>query len=167
MNVVLKSNFRSTTAQVAGNTSAGGFNGGSGDATRMKIDRTGRTTVNLHAGGNDILNAAQRDLAKQQSASASSASGVAVPSELRFRGGATVNRDLPGNVEATVNAEAEHDVGRALGDVTGQLPAKARRETATDSVHAGAILNGDQATMALEPRRHRQSRTVAHRQRGR
>jgi hypothetical protein len=144
VNVVLKAKFRSSTAQVAGNTSAGGFNGGNGDVTRMKVDRTGRTTVNLHAGGNDILNAAQRDLARQQSASASSASGVAVPSELRFRGGATVNRDLPGNVEATVNAEAEHDVGRALGDVTGQLPAKARRETATDSLRAGAVLNGDQ-----------------------
>ena len=41
VNVVLKSNFRSTTAQVAGNSSAGGFNGGSGDATRMK-DRSHR-----------------------------------------------------------------------------------------------------------------------------
>ena len=143
VNIVLKAKFNSTTAQVAGNTSAGGFNGGYGDATRMNVDGAGRTTVNLHAGGNDILNAAQRDLARQQSASAASASGVGVPSEFRLRGGATVNRDLPGNAEATANAEVEHDVGRALGDVTGQLPAKARRETTTDSLRGGAVLNGD------------------------
>jgi hypothetical protein len=143
VNIVLKPRFKSTTAQLAGNTSAGGYTGGTGDVTRTGIDPHGRTTINVHAGGDDILNAAQRDLAQQRSASASSASGIGLPSELRLRAGATANWDLPGTAQETVNLEVEHDVGRALTDLTAQLPVKAHRETITDSLHAGTVFNGD------------------------
>jgi hypothetical protein len=140
VNIVLKARFQSTVGEVAGDTSKGGYSGGYGDVTRMRIDGNARSTLNLHAGGDDLLNAAQRQLAQEQSVAS-----PGLPSEFRLRGGGTVTRDLPGGLEETGNLEAEHDVGRTLGDVSGQLPSKFNRDTTTDSLHAGSALNWDVA----------------------
>ena len=106
----------------------------------MRIDGNARSTLNLHAGGDDLLNAAQRQLAQEQSAAS-----PGLPSEFRLRGGGTLTRDLGSGLEETGNVEAEHDVGRSFGDVSGQLPSKFNRDTTTDSLHAGSTLNWDDA----------------------
>src|SRR5206468_1732821 len=49
VNIVLRSRFRSTAVQVAGNAATeGGYAGGKADVTRLMIDKSGRTTFNLH-----------------------------------------------------------------------------------------------------------------------
>src|SRR5205085_3115224 len=52
VNIVLRSRFRSTIAQVGANgATEGGYANGSADVTRLMIQKNGRTQVNLHAEG--------------------------------------------------------------------------------------------------------------------
>jgi len=141
VNIVLKPHFKSTTAQVAGNTASGGYIGGNGDVTRMQIDEDRRTTLNAHVGGDDVLTTAQRNLSQQQNADVLAAGSV--PSEFKLRSEATVKRILNGGADATANAEVEHDEGRSLNGLTDQISTKLRRETMTDSLRTGAALNAD------------------------
>ena len=63
VNIVLRQRFRSTVAQLAGTTATeGGYVAGSGDLTRLMIQRNGRTQFNLHATGNTMLTEADRDI---------------------------------------------------------------------------------------------------------
>ncbi len=144
VNVVLRDNFKSTVGQIAGNTaSREGNSGGSGDLTRLELGKNHRTTLNAHAGGDDILSRSQRMLVRQQYESTSSGqTGFVLPLEFRARAGATINRQLPGDLEATYNAEAEHSLGHSLGGLSEQLPAQLNRDTKVDSLHLGAVLNG-------------------------
>lgn len=145
VNIVLRPHFQSTTAQVAGNTaSKSGFTGGSGDLTRIQLDQDRRTTINLHVGGNDILGVSQREFARQESLDTTSSSST-IPSQFRIRSGATLARQLGGGIDATFNAEAEHEAGNSLPDVTVQLPNKLERHTTTDSLHLGTVLNWDRS----------------------
>ncbi len=145
VNIVLRPHFQSTTAQVAGNTaSKSGFTGGSGDLTRIQLDQDRRTTINLHVGGNDILGVSQREFARQESLDTTSSSST-IPSQFRIRSGATLARQLGGGIDATFNAEAEHEAGNSLPDVTVQLPNKLARHTTTDSLHLGTVLNWDRS----------------------
>ena len=63
VNIVLRERFRSTTAQVgAGHATDGGYANGNADLTRLIIQRSGRTTVNLHAEGNSMLTEDERNI---------------------------------------------------------------------------------------------------------
>ena len=63
VNVVLQNRFKETVAQVAANTASHhGFTGGGGDLTRIQLGKDQRTTVNLHAGSDNILRGSQRSL---------------------------------------------------------------------------------------------------------
>jgi hypothetical protein len=147
VNVVLQNHFGETVAQVAANTaSQEGFSGGSGDLTRIVLGPTQRTTVNLHAGSDDILRGSQRNLVQQQyEASGSGAMGLLIPPEVGIHGTATVSRALRSGVEATFNAEAQHRMGHLLSGLSEQLPAELHRSTTDDSLHLGGTLSGDAA----------------------
>ena len=145
VNVVLQNHFGETVAQAAGNTaSQEGFSGGSGDLTRILLSPTQRTTLNVHAGSDDILRGSQRNIVQQQyEASGSGATGLLIPPEVGIHATATVSRALPGGVDATFNAEAQHRMGHLLSGLSEQLPAELHRATTNDSLHVGGTLSGD------------------------
>lgn len=144
INVVLKNGFKSTVGQIAGTAASRGPKiGGNADVTRLELDSKQRTTLNAHIGGDDILSAAQRSVVPQPyDVTGTGQSGFAVPLVMRIRAGATVSRELPGNVETSYNAEVEHDVGHSLSGLSEQLPAELNRDTKVDSLHLGAVANG-------------------------
>ena len=151
VNIVLRQRFRSTVALLGGNTATeGGFAGANGDLTRLLIGRNGRTTLNLHAEGNGMLTEAERDIIlgepsptgdPQDALSARSLIGT----KRDVRGSATFNRQILGNVSATLNTELEHQEGRSLIGLGETLLEPLARNTSTDSAHAGIALNGDKS----------------------
>src|SRR6185369_171418 len=117
VNIVLRQRFRSTVALLGvGTATEGGYVNGQGDLTRLMIQRNGRTTFNLHAEGNGMLTEDERDIDLQgpppsgtvdQALEARSLIGT----KRQYRGAATFNRQILGNVSATLNTELEHDDG--------------------------------------------------------
>jgi len=150
VNIVLRQRFRSTVAQLGGKVATeGGEASGTADVTRLMIQRNGRTQLNLHAEGNSMLTEAERDiLLDNVPAGATQDQALAARSLIgtrgNVRGSATFNRQVLGNVSATLNTELEHNEGRSLiglGDTFQVLD----RNTASDSAHAGATLNWDKS----------------------
>ncbi len=146
VNVVLQRRFGETVAQLAGNTASHeGYTGGSGDVTRIVLAPDRRTNLNVHAGTEDILRGAQRELVEQQyESSGTGVTGLLLPPELGVRGTGTINQQLPGDVESTLNFEADHSNGHLLSGLSEQLPAQLRRNTVDDRLHVGGMLAGDQ-----------------------
>src|SRR3982751_2760094 len=150
VNIVLRNRFRSTAVQVGANAATeGGYAGGKADVTRLMIDKSGRTTFNLHAEGNGMLTEAERNiLLDQTTAGATAADELAARSLIGtkrdVRGSATLNRKILGDVSATLNTELEHQEGRSLIGL-GQDLLVLNRNTHSDSAHAGIALNGDKA----------------------
>jgi hypothetical protein len=148
VNFVLRQRFRSTTAQVgAGATTGGGYVTGSGDLTRFLVQRNGRTTINLHATGNSMLTEAERNIILDRLPSAGTteqalAARSLVGSKRDVRGSATFNRQVFGDVSATLNTELEHNEGRSLIGLNPSLLEPLARNTTADSAHAGVLLNG-------------------------
>jgi hypothetical protein len=145
VNVVLQNRFSEIVAQVAGNTAAHeGFTGGGGDLTKIQLGKDHRTTINVHAGSDNILRGTQRSLVEQQyESTGTGATGLLLPPELGLRGTVTYNRALAGGVDATLNAEAAHTQGHALSGLSEQLPAELNRNSTDDSLHLGGTLVGD------------------------
>ena len=148
VNIVLRQRFRSTVAQVgAGVATEGGYATGNADVTRLMIQRNGRTTINLHAEGNTLLTEAERDVLLTQTPTAGTAEQVQEARSLigrkrNLRGSATFNRQVFGNVSATLNTELEHIGGRSLIGLNPSLLEPLARDTSTNSAHAGLVLNG-------------------------
>ena len=151
VNIVLRQRFRSTVALLGvGTATEGGYVNGQGDLTRLMIQRNGRTTFNLHAEGNGMLTEDERDIDLQgpppsgtvdQALEARSLIGT----KRQYRGAATFNRQILGNVSATLNTELEHDDGRALIGLGETLVEPLGRDTSSDSAHAGVSLNWDKS----------------------
>ena len=147
VNIVLRQRFRSTVAQVgAGGATEGGYANGAVDLTRLMIQRNGRTQFNLHAEGNSMLTESERNIILSDDSPAGElAARSLIGTKRDIRGSAIFNRQVLGNVSATLNTELEHVDGRSLiglGETT--LDVLGRR-TATDSAHAGLTLNWDKA----------------------
>jgi hypothetical protein len=147
VNIVLRQRFRSTTAQIgAGGATDGGYANGVADLTRLLIQRNGRTTINLHAEGNSMLTEAERNIAQTPPSGATEQEVLAarslVGTKRDIRGSATVNRQILGNVSATLNTELEHNEGRSLIGLNPSLLEPLDRNTSSDSAHAGIVLNG-------------------------
>lgn len=147
VNIVLRQRFYSTTAQVGvGAATDGGYVNDTGDLTRFIVEKNGRTTINLHAEGNNMLTEEERNILIAQPTTGATSdqelaarSLIATKRDLRL--GTTFNREIFGNVSATLNTEVEHVDGLGLvglGDVLQTLP----RNTSTDTAHAGITLNG-------------------------
>ena len=147
VNIVLRQRFRSTTAQIGAATSTdGGYQSGTADLTRLMIQKNGRTQFNLHAEGNGMLTEAERDIIVTPPVGATQEQALAARSLIgtkrQLRGGATFNRQVLGNVSATLNTELEHDEGRSLIGLSDTLLDPLGRKTSTNSAHAGLTLNG-------------------------
>jgi hypothetical protein len=148
VNIVLRPRFRSTAAELEGKAATeGGYLDGEADVTRLMIGTSGRTSINLHAEGNNLLTENERDIQIDQlPPGASEADELAARSLLGaksdLRGAVTVNRQL-GTVGATGNVELEHQEGRSLIGLGETLLEPLARNTRTDSAHAGFVLNGN------------------------
>ena len=149
VNIVLRQRFRSTTAQVGGGGATdGGYINGTGDLTRFLIQRNGRTTLNFHAEGNNLLTEADRNIeldhapppgvTSEQELGARSLIG----SKRDIRASGTINREIGTNVSGTVNAELEHVEGRSLIGLNSFLLDPLVRKTDNDTAHLGIVLNG-------------------------
>ena len=129
VNIVLRPRFRATTAQLSANAATeGGYAGGFGDLTQMRIDQTDRDTYNLRIGGNDILTESERDITQsaQDTADATAAANSLLPSAFKARGNATINRQILGDVSATFNGEVEHDFRSCVDRPFGSAGLQAR-----------------------------------------
>ena len=149
VNIVLRQRFRSTVAQVGGGGATdGGYASGSADLTRLLIQRKGRTTLNLHAQGNSMLTEAERDICLTQPCSTGAnaqqelAARSLIGTKRDIRGSATFNRQILGDVSATLNTELEHAETRSLIGLNPSLLEPLARNSETDSAHAGLVLNG-------------------------
>src|SRR3982751_1214644 len=151
VNIVLRQRFRSTVAQVGGTAATeGGYAAASGDLTRLMIQKNGRTQFNVHATGNTMLTENERNISLTQPSPTGNESDALLARSLigtkrDVRASAIVNRQILGDVSATLNAEVEHNEGRSLiglGDTV--LTPLARNNTA-DSAHLGTTLNWDKA----------------------
>jgi len=150
VNIVLRQRFRSTVAQLGATVpTAGGEASGNADLTRLMIQRNGRTQFNLHAEGNNMLTEAERDIRLRdgppdppdpQALAARSLIGT----RRDVRGSAVFNRQILGNVSATLNTELEHSEGRSLIGLGDTLLVQ-DRDTSSDSAHAGVTLNWDKS----------------------
>ena len=151
VNIVLRQRFRSTVAQLgAAVPTAGDEASGSADLTRLMIQRNGRTQFNLHAEGNNMLTEAERDIqlesvppgaTEEQALAARSLIGT----RRDVRGSAVVNRQILGNVSATLNTELEHSEGHSLIGLGNTSLVALDRNTSSDSAHAGVTLNWDKS----------------------
>lgn len=148
VNIVLRPRFRSTAVELEGKVATeGGYLDGEADVTRLMIAKNGRTSVNLHAEGNNMLTENERNiLIDQVPPGANEADELAARSLLGaktdLRGAVTVNRQL-GTVGATGNVELEHQEGRSLIGLGETLLEPLARNTRTDSAHGGFVLNGN------------------------
>ena len=150
VNIVLRQRFYSTTAQVgAGVATDGGYANDNADVTRFIVQKDGRTTLNLHAGGNGILTESERniDIAQPQSGTVEDALAARslLPSKRDIRASSTINRQVLGDVSGTLNTELEHTDGRALIGLGDSLIQALGRNTSTDTAHMGLTLNGTKA----------------------
>ena len=151
VNIVLRQRFRSTVARLGGTVpTEGGEASGTGDLTRLMIQRNGRTQFNLHAEGNSMLTEAERDITlesvppgatEEQALAARSLIGT----RRDIRGSAIFNRQILGNVSATLNAELEHSEGHSLIGLGNTSLAALDRNISSDSAHAGVTLNWDKS----------------------
>jgi opacity protein-like surface antigen len=147
VNIVLRQRFRSTTAQVGGTVpTEGGYAAGNADLTQFRVERNGRTTLNAHAEGNGMLTEAERDILIDPPASGTTEQALAARSLLGtkrdLRTSGTFNRQILGDVSATLNTEVEHNEGRSLIGLGETLLVPLARETSADTAHAGGVLNG-------------------------
>jgi hypothetical protein len=149
VNIVLRQRFYSTTAQVgAGTSTEGGRTNESADLTRFIVEKNGRTTLNLHAEGNSLLRESQRNIliTQQPPAGETTSDELAArslfPSKRDVRASGTFNRQILGDVSATLNTEVEHIDGLSLIGLGNTVLEALRRNTSTDTAHAGVTMNG-------------------------
>ena len=114
------------------------------------IQRNGRTQFNLHAEGNSMLTEAERDIRLDSvPTGATDAQALAARSLIGtrrdVRGSATVNRQILGDVSATLNTELEHSEGRSLIGLGDTSLIALDRNTSSNSAHAGVTLNWDKS----------------------
>ncbi|WP_310468384.1 TonB-dependent receptor plug domain-containing protein [Sphingomonas sp.] len=158
VNFVLRERFRSTAVRAQGSAATeGGYLAGLGDVTQLAIERAGRTTVNVHAEANGDLTESERDIVLQPLPANPEldprTARTLIGSGSLLRGTATHNRQVLGNVSATLNAEVQHSEGRSLlgyplfsdgSPLPGGIDPRVRNVSA-DSAHAGLALNWDKA----------------------
>ncbi|HWI88826.1 MAG TPA: TonB-dependent receptor [Sphingomicrobium sp.] len=151
VNIVLRQRFRSTVAQIgAGAPTEGGEANASADLTRLMIQRNGRTQFNLHAEGNSMLTEAERNVVLTGRSPTGNAQDELnarslVGTKRDLRGSAIFNRQVLGNVSATLNTEVEHTEGRSLIGIGDTLLEPLGRNTSNDTAHAGLTMNWDKS----------------------
>jgi len=148
VNFVLRERFRSTAARLdAGTATEGGYATGRADVTQLRINRSGRTTVNLRAEANSSITEAERDIGLSEQGTVDERTArTLVGSRRLLRGGVVINRTVLGEVSATVNSEVEHNEGRSLIGLSDVILDPLVRNTASDSARFGTALNGSKGS---------------------
>ena len=149
VNIVLRQRFRSTTAQIGtGLATDGGYADGNADLTQFMIEKNGRTTFNLHAEGNSLLTENERNIILQETPPAGAttdeelAARSLLPSKRDLRASGTFNRQVLGDVSATLNTELEHTDSRALIGLGRDATRAARAQHQFEHRPRGLTLNG-------------------------
>lgn len=148
VNIVLRQRFRSTTAQLGfGGATDGDYVNELGDLTRFLVHRNGRTTLNLHYEGNTMLTESDRNVILSNAPASLAgkqdlADRTLIATKRDIRASSTINRQIFGNVSATVNTEVEHNDGLSLVGLNPRLLVPLARYNAVDTAHAGMTLAG-------------------------
>ena len=114
------------------------------------IQKNGRTQFNLHAEGNTMLTEAERNIfstsRRSRATRKSSPARSLVGTKARLRGSAIFNRQVLGDVSATLNTEVEHNRGsRADRPRRPTRSIRSRANTRPTLPMPGVTLNGDKA----------------------
>ena len=146
VNIVLRPRFRSTVAQLeGGGATEGNYGRGEVDIDRLMIGQNGRTMFSIDADANDWVTEANRDIDLDPDSTGPDERGfrTLVGSRQYVRAGATVNRQILGDVSGTFNGELEHNVGRSLFGLSDFALDPLVRNSTSDPAHLGAALNGN------------------------
>jgi len=151
VNIVLRERFRSTATRLDGTTATeGGYVGGVADLTKFIVQKTGRTTFNLHAEGNSPLTENERDIDLNDPNAPDDRSSRSLVAQTKdLRGSATINRTILTDVGATLNAELEHSDGKSLFGLSEFALDTLVRDTNNDTAHVGFTLNADRGKWHL------------------
>ena len=144
VNIVLRPRFRSTVVQVkGGGATEGNYGSGELDLDRLMIGENGRTMFSIDADANDDLLEANRDIDLDPDSGQPDerAFRTLVGSRQYVRAGATLNRQILGDVSGTFNGEVEHNVGRSLFGLSDAALEPLVRNSTSDTAHLGAALN--------------------------
>ena len=153
VNIILRERFRSTAARVEGEMpTEGGTAGALADVTRLMIGGDSRTSINLRAETDSALTEAERDIDLEPGEVDDRGVRTLIGSRRQLRANLTHNRQVFGDVSATLNGELEHSTGRSLlgfplADCEPLIIADPRaRDTRSDSAHLGGVLNGQEGS---------------------
>lgn len=144
VNIVLRPRFRSTVVQVkGGGATEGNYGSGELDLDRLMIGENGRTMFSIDADANDDLLEANRDIDLDPDSGQPDerAFRTLVGSRQYVRAGASLNRQILGDVSGTFNGEVEHNVGRSLFGLSDAALEPLVRNSTSDTAHLGAALN--------------------------
>ena len=144
VNIVLRPRFRSTVVQVkGGGATEGNYGSGELDADRLVIGENGRTMFSIDADGNDDLLEANRDIRLDPDSDEPDerAFRTLVGSRQYVRAGATMNRQILGDVSGTFNGEFEQNVGRTLFGLSDAALEPLVRNKTSKTAHLGAAIN--------------------------
>lgn len=148
VNFILRQRFRAITAEAVPTiATAGGRQSGRAEVNQLRIDKAGRTTINLQYQHDSPLREAERDIAPPLSGSLDQRrfrSLLARSDRVGLNG--TVNRTILGDVSATLNAMFEATDSRSgLGATLAAdalTPVALLRDTTGATGHVGVGLNG-------------------------
>ena len=154
VNMVLRRRFNSTNVRAdAGLATEGGYATGTGEVSRLLIDRNGRTQATVQAEINSALGEDERLVALQPLPGTTVDPRyyrTLVGSQKSVRGTLVANRTLLGDVSATATADLSHNDGRSLFGIPSAPPTglyfpgfePLTRDRQTESARLGISLNG-------------------------
>jgi hypothetical protein len=144
VNIVLRPRFRSTVVELeGGGATEGNYGRGEVDLDRLMIGQNGRTMFSIDADANDSVTEANRDIDLDPNSTGPDERGfrTLVGTRQYVRAGATVNRQILGDVSGTFNGEVEHNAGRSLFGLSDFALDPLVRNSTSDTAHLGAALN--------------------------
>jgi iron complex outermembrane receptor protein len=145
VNIVLRRRFDATTAEVQGGIATAGGRGSYGiDLNNLRIDPSGRTSLDFEYQHADPLLESERTIIQAVNAPADVARfRTLLPETDQLTLGGTVNRAIFGDVSATGNARLEIGSSQSRLGLAADNATPLTRESDSRTAHAGVALNGD------------------------
>lgn len=146
VNIVLRRRFDATTAEVEGGfATAGGRGSYEADLNHLRIDRSGRYSLDFEYSHSDPLFESERDIIQAADATADVGRFRTLLAETdQLQLGGTLNRTIFGDVSATVNGRLDMSWNsRFLGLPPGGGDEALVRESDGRTAHLGLALNGN------------------------
>jgi iron complex outermembrane receptor protein len=145
VNIVLRRRFDATTAELQGGIATAGGRGSYGiDLNNLRIDPSGRTSLDFEYQHADPLLESERTIIQAVNAPADVARfRTLLPETDQLTLGGTVNRAIFGDVSATGNARLEIGSSQSRLGLAADNATPLTRESDSRTAHAGVALNGD------------------------